>query len=37
MRMGENSNKAAHALAESLLDLLNKQGQIRKRNDDTNH
>jgi adenosylhomocysteine nucleosidase len=37
MRMGENSNKAAHALAESLLDLSDKQGQIRKRNDDPNH
>jgi len=37
IRMGENSNKAAHALAESLLDLLDKQGQIRKRNDYPNY
>ena len=37
IRMGENSNKAADAIAESLLDMLDKQGQIRKRNDDSNH
>jgi adenosylhomocysteine nucleosidase len=37
MRMGENSNKAAHAIAESVIDLLDKQGQLRKRNDDSNH
>ncbi|MGA3343685.1 MAG: nucleoside phosphorylase [Terracidiphilus sp.] len=32
IRMGENSRKAARAIAESLLDLLDKDGQIRKRN-----
>jgi hypothetical protein len=37
IRMGENSNKAAHAITESLLDLLDKQGQIRKRNDYPNY
>lgn len=37
IRMGENSNKAAHAIAESLFDLLDKQCQIRKRNDYPNY
>jgi adenosylhomocysteine nucleosidase len=32
IRMGENSRKASRAIAESLLDLLDEQGQIRKRN-----
>jgi adenosylhomocysteine nucleosidase len=32
IRMGENSRKAARAIAESLLELLDKDGQIRKRN-----
>jgi adenosylhomocysteine nucleosidase len=37
IRMGENSKEAADAIAESLLDLLDKQGQIRKCNDYPNH
>jgi|WetSurMetagenome_2_1015567.scaffolds.fasta_scaffold16828_4 adenosylhomocysteine nucleosidase len=37
MRMGENSNMAADAIAKLLLDLLDQQGQIRKRNDYPNH
>ncbi len=32
IRMGENSRKAARSIAHSLLDLLDKDGQIRKRN-----
>ncbi|MGA2887290.1 MAG: nucleoside phosphorylase [Terracidiphilus sp.] len=37
MRMGENSRKAAHALAESLLDLLKEQGHPNKLNGYPNH
>jgi adenosylhomocysteine nucleosidase len=37
IRMGENSRKAARAIADSLLDLLDKDGQIRKRNGYPNH
>ncbi|MGD0096582.1 MAG: hypothetical protein ABSB60_08805 [Terracidiphilus sp.] len=37
IRMGENSRKAARAIADSLLDLLDKNGQIRKRNGYPNH
>jgi adenosylhomocysteine nucleosidase len=32
IRMGENSKKAAHDLGESLLEILDKEGLIRKRN-----
>jgi adenosylhomocysteine nucleosidase len=32
IRMGENSKKAAHAIGESLLEILDKEGLIRKRN-----
>jgi hypothetical protein len=32
VRMGENSKKAARAMAVSLLDLLDERGQIRNRN-----
>lgn len=32
IRMGENSRKASRKIAESLLDLLDEQGQIRMRN-----
>jgi adenosylhomocysteine nucleosidase len=32
IRMGENSRKAAHAIGESLLEILDKEGLIRKRN-----
>jgi adenosylhomocysteine nucleosidase len=32
IRMGENSRRAARGIAESLLDLLDEQGTIRKRN-----
>lgn len=32
VRMGENSRKAAHNMAESLLDFLDERGHIRKRN-----
>jgi len=31
-RMGENSNRAAQGIAESLLDFLDERGHIRKRN-----
>jgi adenosylhomocysteine nucleosidase len=37
IRMGENSKKAARAIAAYLLDLLDAQGQIRKRNDYPNY
>ena len=37
IRMGENSRKAARSIADSLLDLLDKDGQIRKRNGYPNH
>ena len=37
IRMGENSRKAARSIADSLLDLLDKNGQIRKRNGYPNH
>lgn len=37
MRMGENSRKAARAIADSLLELLDKDGDIRKRNGYPNH
>jgi adenosylhomocysteine nucleosidase len=37
IRMGENSRKAARSIAGSLLDLLDKEGQIRKRNGYPNH
>jgi adenosylhomocysteine nucleosidase len=38
VRMGENSSKAALAIRESLLDLLNeKRGYIRDRNGHPNH
>jgi hypothetical protein len=30
--MGENSKKAARGIADSLLELLDKDGEIRKRN-----
>jgi adenosylhomocysteine nucleosidase len=33
IRMGENSKKAARALAESLLDFLDERGYIRQQND----
>ena len=32
IRMGENSRKAAQGIAESLLDILDENGSIRKRN-----
>jgi adenosylhomocysteine nucleosidase len=32
IRMGENSGRAARAIADSLLELLDKDGDIRKRN-----
>jgi adenosylhomocysteine nucleosidase len=32
VRMGENSRKAAQAIRESLLDILDEKGLIRKRN-----
>lgn len=32
IRMGENSRKAAHSIAESLLEFLDERGHIRKRN-----
>jgi adenosylhomocysteine nucleosidase len=32
IRMGENSRKAARSIADSLLDLLDKEGQIRRLN-----
>jgi len=32
VRMGENSNRAARSMAESLLDFLDPRGEIRKRN-----
>jgi len=32
IRMGENSKRAARSIAESLLDLLDERGSIRKRN-----
>jgi adenosylhomocysteine nucleosidase len=32
VRMGENSRRAAQSIAESLLDLLDERGQIRKNN-----
>jgi len=32
IRMGENSKKAAQAIGESLLDILDEEGLIRKRN-----
>jgi hypothetical protein len=31
--MGENSRKAARGIADSLLELLDKDGDIRKSND----
>ena len=34
IRMGENSKRASQAIAKDLLDLLGKQGKIRKRNGD---
>jgi adenosylhomocysteine nucleosidase len=37
IRMGENSRKAARAIADSLLDLLDKEGNIRKQNGYPNH
>jgi adenosylhomocysteine nucleosidase len=37
IRMGENSRKAARAIADSLLELLDKDGDIRKRNGYPNH
>lgn len=37
IRMGENSSKASRALAESLLDMLDERGEIRKRNGYSNH
>jgi len=37
IRMGENSRKAARAIARSLLDLLDKEGQIRTPNGNPNH
>jgi adenosylhomocysteine nucleosidase len=37
IRMGENSRKAARSIADSLLDLLDKNGQIRKQNGYPNH
>ena len=37
IRMGENSRKAALGIADSLLDLLDKDGQIRKLNGYPNH
>jgi adenosylhomocysteine nucleosidase len=37
IRMGENSSKASRDLAESLLDMLDERGEIRKRNGDSNH
>jgi adenosylhomocysteine nucleosidase len=36
IRMGENSKKAAHAIGESLLEILDKEGLIRKRNVEPN-
>jgi adenosylhomocysteine nucleosidase len=32
MRMGENSKRAAQRIAEALLDILDIEGKIRKRN-----
>jgi adenosylhomocysteine nucleosidase len=32
MRMGENSRKAAQGIAESLLDVLDERGRLRRRN-----
>jgi adenosylhomocysteine nucleosidase len=32
IQMGENSRKAAHSIAESLLDFLDERGHIRKQN-----
>lgn len=37
MRMGENSKKAAQAIGGSLLDILDEEGLIRKRNAYPNH
>jgi len=37
MRMGENSRRAARGIAESLLELLDKDGDIRRRNGYPNH
>jgi adenosylhomocysteine nucleosidase len=37
IRMGENSKKAARGIADSLLELLDKDGEIRKRNGYPNH
>jgi adenosylhomocysteine nucleosidase len=37
IRMGENSSKASRDLAESLLDMLDERGEIRKRNGYSNH
>ncbi len=37
MRMGENSSKAARAMAESLLDILDERGQARESNGYPNH
>ena len=36
VRMGENSKRAAKGMADSLLDLLDPRGEIRKRNGDPN-
>jgi adenosylhomocysteine nucleosidase len=36
MRMGENSRKAAQGIRESLLDILDGPGAIRRRNGNTN-
>jgi adenosylhomocysteine nucleosidase len=37
IQMGENSKKAARGIADSLLELLDKDGDIRKRNGYPNH
>ena len=37
IRMGENSKRAARGIADSLLELLDKDGDIRKRNGYPNH
>jgi adenosylhomocysteine nucleosidase len=37
IRMGENSKKAARAIADSLIDLLDKDGQIRELNGYPSH
>jgi adenosylhomocysteine nucleosidase len=37
IRMGENSKKAARGIADSLLELLDKDGDIRRRNGYPNH